>query len=144
MRQNTKTIIGSAVTTTTTASSFSAQFDTFGFNFAKVVFFAPVTEALPTTGFTIVESDTSGGTTNSITGYTQNTDWTAITSTNSTDTAKLILAVDLRGRKRYLKATGTVTTGITVASAKWICELSNPGDGISNATEAGAANAVGL
>lgn len=144
MRQNTKTIIGLGVTTTTTASAWSAQFDTLGFNFAKVLFFAPTTEALPTTGFSIVESDTTGGTTNTVPNFTQGTDWTATTVTNTTDTAKLILAVDLRGRKRYLKATAQLSTGITSGAAKWICELSNPGDGVGSASEAGAANAVGL
>lgn len=143
MRQNTKTLIGLNSTATTAATVHTAQFDTLGFSFAKLILITAETAALPTSGFTLTESDTTGGTTNAVPGFTQNTDWTASTSTNATSTAKLIAAVDLRGRKRYLNATGA-TASVAPSAVKWIAELSNPGDGISNATEAGAANAVGI
>jgi len=149
MRQNTKTIIGLNVTTTTTAATFSASFDTAGFSFAKIIALSASTEALPaasgTSGCYIVDGDTTSAFgTSPISTFVQGTDWTANTATNSTDTAKLIFAVDLRGRKRYIKPVITVTTGVGPNNIRLICELSNPGDGVGTATEAGAANAVGL
>ena len=149
MRQNTKTLIGLNNTATTAASVFSASFDTLGFNFAKVIVTSTSTEALPTasgtSGCYLVDGDTTSAYgTSPISPFVQGTDWTASTSTNSTDTAKLIFAVDLRGRKRYLKPVVTLTTSIVPASIRLLCELSNPGDGVGTASEAGAANAVGL
>ena len=142
MRQNTKTIFGGA----TTATTLSAEYDTVGFSFAKIVHLGSGTALANAAsgGIVIVESDTSGGTTNTITGYVQGTDFTASTavSGHSTSLAKAIVNLDLRGRKRYIKA--TFVTGTTTALNSTFCELSSPSDGVDSVTAGGAVNGVGF
>lgn len=142
MRQNTKTIFGGM---TTNVSSVSAEFDTVGFSFAKIVHIGNGTALANAAsgGIVIVESDTSGGTTNTITGYVQGTDFTPSTVTTVvTSLAKAIVNIDLRGRKRYLKATFVSST--TTAVHATYCELSNPSDGVDSVTAGGAVNGVGF
>lgn len=115
--------IGAGVTTLT------AEFDTQGFNFAKVYVVGSTSVAPSSSGNSIVESDTSGGTTNAITGLVQGTDYTLSTATNNTSVAKIVYGVPLLGRKRYLKATYTSNTTVTL-NAAIICELSDPADTI--------------
>jgi hypothetical protein len=142
MRQNTKTIVGNVATG---ASSVTAEFDTLGFNFVKFIHGGNGTNlaVAASAGLVIVESDTSGGTTNAITGFVQGTDFTASTVTTHLSTlAKSIACLDLRGRKRYIKVSCASST--TTNAHFLIAELSNPGDGISNAAEAGATVGVGF
>jgi len=116
-------VTGGGITTLT------AEFDTQGFNFAKIYVVSSITTAAATTSNNIVESDTSGGTTNAITGLVQNTDYTVSTGTNNTSVPKIVFGVPLGGRKRYLKASFLSSTTHT-ANAAIICELSDPGDTI--------------
>jgi len=113
MRANAKIFVAANLSTIAgaTLSSLTASVDTKGFSFAKLMF-------------------VSAG-----------TDFTASTATNSTAEGKLLFCVDLRGRKRFLKATVTHATGGD--SGGWICELSSPANGLSTAAEYGAQNVVG-
>jgi len=114
--------------TSTNASQLTAEIDTKGFTYAKIFFWANTTGAASTNSNNIVESDSSGGTTNAISGLVQGTDYTLSTATNNTQVAKVVYGVPLSGRKRYLKVTATcATTGIYMIGA----ELSDPADTIS-------------
>ena len=110
-------------------STLTAEFDTQGFNYAKVYVCTSGTVAPSSSGNSIVESDTSGGTTNAISGLVQGTDYTLSTATNNTSVAKIVYGIPLGGRKRYLKATFTSNTTVT-ANAAIVCELSDPYDSI--------------
>ena len=142
MRQNTKTLLGNYNTVTTTVSVLTAQFDTKGFGHTKIIFLAASTGAVTTNGITLVETDTTSGTTNAVTGFTQGTDYTASTASNVTTLAKVILSVPNTGRKRYLNVSVSHATG-AIGSAL-IAELSLPFDGTQDAAGAGAATAVGI
>lgn len=125
MKSSTKilNVIGAGVTTLT------AEFDTQGFNYAKVYVCGSTSVAPATNNNNIVESDTSGGTTNAITALVQGTDYTLSTATNHTSVAKIVYGVPLVGRKRYLKATYTSGSAATL-NAAIVCELSDAGDTI--------------
>lgn len=142
MRQNTKTIVGALNTNTSGVSTLTAEFDTLGFSFAKIIFLSSSTGALSTgTNNKVEEGDTTSSYA-TFAGVVQGTDWTGSTATNATSLAKMIYNVDLRGRKRYLKTTAThATAGV---GSVILAELSNPYDGISDAASAGSANAVGF
>jgi len=112
----------------TNASQLTAEIDTKGFTYAKIVYFSGITNAPATQSNNIVESDSSGGTTNAISGLVQGTDYTLSTASNVTSVAKVVYGIPLVGRKRYLKVTATcATTGQIYLSA----ELSDPADTIS-------------
>ena len=125
MKSSTKlfNVIGAGVSTLT------AEFDTQGFNYAKIYVLTSVNTAPATNNNGVVESDTSGGTTNAISGLVQGTDYTLSTSTNNTSVPKIVWGVPLGGRKRYLKATWT-SSSATTHNASLICELSDAGDTI--------------
>jgi hypothetical protein len=142
MRQNTKTIVGAINAGTATVSTLTAEFDTRGFSFAKIICLSSSTGTLAAnvSNNKVEEGDTTSSYA-TFAGYLQGTDWNGSATTNGTDTAKMIYAVDLRGRKRYLKVTFTHTTG---GGGTILAELSNPADGVSDNTSAGAANSIGL
>ena len=142
MRQNTKTVVGTINATTNVISTMTAEFDTLGFSFAKLIVLGGGTGTVSSgTNNKVEEGDTTSSYA-TFAGYVQGTDWNGSTTTNSTALAKAIYAVDLRGRKRYLKVTATYVTGSI--GAVIMAELSNPADGISETAAAGAANAVGV
>lgn len=142
MRQNTKTVVGYINATTNVISTMTAEFDTRGFSFAKLIVLGGGTGAASSgTNNKVEEGDTTSSYA-TFAGYIQGTDWTGATTTNETSLAKVIYNVDLRGRKRYLKVTGTYATGSI--GAMILAELSNPADGISDTASAGSANAVGF
>lgn len=142
MRQNTKTVVGTINTTTNVISTMTAEFDTLGFSFAKLIVLGGGTGTVSSgTNNKVEEGDTTSSYA-TFAGYVQGTDWNGSATTNSTALAKAIYAVDLRGRKRYLKVTATYNTGSI--GAVIMAELSNPADGISDTASAGAANAVGF
>lgn len=142
MRQNTKTVVGTINATTNVISTMTAEFDTLGFSFAKLIVLGGGTGTVSSgTNNKVEEGDTTSSYA-TFAGYVQGTDWSGSATTNSTALAKAIYAVDLRGRKRYLKVTATYTTGSI--GAVIMAELSNPADGISDTAAAGAANAVGF
>ena len=140
MRQNTKTVVGGFSASTSGVSTLTAEFDTLGFNFAKIIVLSSTTHTISaTTNNKLEEGDTTSSYA-TFAGYIQGTDWTGASVTNLTSLAKIIYNVDLRGRKRYLKTTftqGTAAPGVVI-----MAELSNPADGVSEAAAAGAANAV--
>ena len=142
MRQNTKTLVGTINATTNVISTMTAEFDTLGFSFAKLIVLGGGTGTVSTgTNNKVEEGDTTSSYA-TFAGYVQGTDWSGSTTTNATSLAKAIYAVDLRGRKRYLKVTATYATGSI--GAVIMAELSNPADGISEVAAAGSANAVGF
>jgi hypothetical protein len=142
MRQNTKTIVGAINVNTNGVSTLSAEFDTLGFNYAKIICLSSSTGTVSSgTNNKVEEGDTTSSYA-TFAGVIQGTDWSGSTTSNATSLAKLIFNVDLRGRKRYLKTTFThATAGVGEVI---IAELSNPGDGVTDAAGAGAANAIGL
>ena len=125
MKSSTKilNVIGAGVTTLT------AEFDTQGFNYAKIYVCGSTSVAPATNNNNIVETDTSGGTTNAISTLVQGTTYTLSTATNNTSVAKIVYGVPLGGRKRYLRATYTTGSAATL-NAAIICELSDAGDTI--------------
>jgi len=125
MKSSTKIL--NAIATGVSAST--AEFDTQGFNYAKIYVCTVGTVAPATNGNNITESDTSGGTFNAISGLVQGTDYTLSTATNNTSVAKIVYGIPLGGRKRYLKATFTSGSSVT-ANHAIICELSDPYDSI--------------
>lgn len=138
MRQNTKTVIGAYNTNTSGVTTLTAQFDTRGFSFAKLIVIANTTATAVTgTNNKIEDSDTTQNHA-TFAGHISGTDWTASTTTNDTALAKIVYNLDLRGRKRYIK----VTSGLAATAVGYslIAELSNPSDGVSDAASAGAAN----
>jgi hypothetical protein len=123
MKSSTKilNVIGAGVSTLT------AEFDTQGFNYAKVYVIGSTSVAPATNANSVVESDATAGTTNAISGLVQGTDYTLATTTNNTAVAKIVYGIPLGGRKRYLKATYTSGSTVTL-NAAIICELSDAGD----------------
>jgi hypothetical protein len=125
MKTSTKilNVIGAGVSTLT------AEFDTQGFNYAKIYVCGSTSVAPATNNNNIVETDTSGGTTNAISTLVQGTTYTLSTATNNTSVAKIVYGVPLGGRKRYLRATYT-SGSVATLNAAIICELSDAGDTI--------------
>lgn len=138
MRQNTKTVIGAYNTNTSGVSTLTAEFDTRGFSFAKLIVLANNTNTAVTGTNNKVEEGDTTSTYATFAGQINGTDWTVATATNSTALAKAIYNVDLRGRKRYLKVTAGL--GATALGFSIMAELSNPADGVSDAASAGAAS----
>jgi len=126
-------------TGTGAVSTISNSVDTKGFNFAKFCFFSDSTGTL-TTATAITESD-DNSTFSAIAGFVNGTDYTVSSSTNLTTVAKLVLGMNLRGRKRYLKAT---VTHATAGRTRFWCELSDPSDGVTSATDTNTANLISL
>ena len=143
MRSNSKIFVAANIATIggATVSSVTASVDTKGFSFAKLMFVSNSTGALSGTNNFLEESDNATAGFATVSGFNAGTDFTASTATNSTAEGKLLFCVDLRGRKRYLKATVTHATGGD--SGAWICDLSEPANGLSTAAEYGAQNVVG-
>lgn len=142
MRQNTKTVVGLVNVSTNGITTGTAEFDTRGFSFAKLIVLSSSTgSAHSGTNNKVEEGDTTSSYA-TFAGVVQGTDWTGATTTNETSLAKVIYNVDLRGRKRFLKVTFTHQTA--AVGAVIMAELSNPADGVSETAAAGAANAVGF
>lgn len=144
MRANYKQVCATVGVTAVTAL-MTAEFDTAGFSYASIALFegtSPTTNSLGTvlTNHALQHSDTAGSGHTAIPGFTAGTDWTPSSAATSTNNAKIIYNVDLRGKKRYLKVTtvgGSIfTTGVLV------CTLTNPADGRTSAAEMGAAQIV--
>ena len=122
MNSNTKFLFGGQGTAA--ASTITAEFDTLGFSFARILCFSGTTATLAGSNI-VVESDTSGGTTNAISGLSTS-DWSASTSSHVTSIPKMIYGIDLRGRKRYLKVTFQTATATPAPCIA--CELSDGSD----------------
>lgn len=136
MKSNSKIVTGAV--SATNASSVTAQFDCTGYNFVKIVAFGNTTEAASTQNCTIVESETSGGTTTSAITHAQITQNTAATTTSG---AKMTWAIPMQGRKPFLKATFTpAATG-----QYWIvAEMSDAYDTANSRTQAAVGSYYGV
>ena len=126
--QNTKSILMSE----TSATSLTGSVDTQGFRFARVIFSSASTGALTTN--TKIEQSDNNSTWEAIPGLVQGTDYTLSAVTNASTKPKIIFAVSMLGKKRYLKATiENATSGRCQLNAV----LTDPVDGVSSATDAG-------
>ena len=138
MNSNTKFLYGSSGTAG--SSTITAEFDTLGFSFARILCFSGSTATLAGSNI-VVESDTSGGTTNAISGLAA-TDWTASTASHATSIPKMIYGVDLRGRKRFLKVTFQTATATPAPCIA--CELSDVGDTVRTLGVGATGSSYGL
>jgi hypothetical protein len=138
---NSKTVVLTTAASTTTVTTFTATVDTKGFSFAKIICLSTSTGTIATgTNNKIEDADAATGTFATFAGFVQGTDWTGLTSTNSTQNAKVLYNVPTIGRKRFLKVTfGHATGGIPTI----IAELERPSNGISTAAEAFESSDVG-
>ena len=138
MNSNTKFLYGGSGTAA--SSTITAEFDTLGFSFARILCFSGTTATLAGSNI-VVESETSGGTTNAISGLSTS-DWSASTSSHATSIPKMIYGIDLRGRKRFLKVTfqtAAATPGPAIA-----CELSDVSDTVRTLGVVAAGSSYGL
>jgi len=138
MNSNTKFLFGGQGTAA--ASTITAEFDTLGFSFARILCFSGTTATLAGSNI-VVESETSGGTTNAISGLGTN-DWTASTASHATTIPKMVYGVDLRGRKRYLKVTFQTATATPAPCIA--CELSDVSDTVRTLGVVAAGSSYGL
>ena len=140
---NSKTVVLAINAGTATVSTLTATVDTKGFSFAKIVCLSSSNGSVSTgTNNKLEESDDSTNTSSFATfaGFVQGTDWTGLTSANSTSNAKVLYNVPMIGRKRFLKVTFTHATG---GGGTIIAELERPSNGISTAAEAFESTDVG-
>lgn len=139
---NSKTVVLAVNTNTSGVSTLTATVDTKGFSFAKIVGLSSSTGTVSAgTNNKIEEADAATGTYATFAGFVQGTDWTAVTSTNSTQNAKVLWNIPLQGRKRYLKVTFThATAGVGEVI---LADLSRPSNAVSTAAEAFESSDVG-
>jgi hypothetical protein len=138
MNSNTKFLYGGSGTAA--SSSITAEFDTLGFSFARIICFSGTTATLAGSNI-VVESETSGGTTNAISGLSTS-DWSASTSSHVTSIPKMVYGIDLRGRKRFLKV--TFQTAAATPGPGIGCELSDVGDTVRTLGVGAAGSSYGL
>ena len=137
MRPNTQFVIGGS--SATNASQLTAAIDTRGFNFARIVCLAAVTNTngLSTTNaHNILEESDDLTTYVTIAAAGAGTAYTPTSASAATTLAKLVYEIDLRGRRRYLKP--TFTQGAT-GHHFIVAELGMASDGLIGAAENGAA-----
>lgn len=125
------------------ASYTTAEIDTLGYDYAKVVVYVGATD-IAMTALAVTESDTSGSGHANVTGlvYGTSTDIDGSTSSlpGATDDNKFfVFEIDLRGRKRYLDVTATAGNGTTGTFATIWAELSRAKSTPTSASGAGAA-----
>jgi malonyl CoA-acyl carrier protein transacylase len=138
MNSNTKFLFGGQGTAA--SSTITAEFDTLGFAFARIICFSGTTATLTGSNI-VVESETSGGTTNAISGLAA-TDWTASTASHATSIPKMTYGIDLRGRKRYLKVTFQTATATPAPCIG--CELSDVADTVRTLGVGASGSSYGL
>jgi len=136
MKSNSKIVTGAL--SATNAGSVTAQFDCTGYNFVKIVAFGNTTHPASTQNCTIVESETSGGTTTSAITHAQITQNTAATTTSG---SKMTWAIPMQGRKPFLTATFTsAATG-----QHWIvAEMSDPYDTLNSRIQSAVGSSYGI
>ena len=138
MNSNTKFLFGGQGTAA--ASTITAEFDTLGFSFARIICFSGSTATLAGSNI-VTESETSGGTTNAISGLSTS-DWSASTSSHVTSIPKMVYGIDLRGRKRYLKVTFQTATATPAPCIA--CELSDGADTVRTLGVGASGSSYGL
>lgn len=131
--QNMKSVLISEASATTLTGAVDCQ----GFRFARIQFTSASTGA-PTTNCKLEHSD-DNSTWSSITGIVTGTDYTLSTATNVSTRPKIVWDVDLRGKKRYLRAT---VEHATSGRGSLQALLLDPIDGVSSPAETGAASYV--
>lgn len=117
----TKSVVSGKASVYTSSQTNTLTLDTLGFDYASIdVVFGPAasTSSVAQT-LTLQESDTSGGTYATVTGFSGDLKPAAYAGQTVTDTMTVSrLEVDCRGRKRYLqvKASPNTDTVIVVAA----------------------------
>jgi len=137
MKPNTQFVLGGIAGSVTAVTQVTANIDTKGFNFARIICLANTNVGLSTTAANNKLEESDDTTTYvTIAAAGAGTAYTPTSATVATSLAKLVYEVDLRGRRRYLKP--TFSTGAT-SELLIIAELSQPSDGVVTAADNGAA-----
>lgn len=124
------------------ASLTTAEIDTLGYDYAKVVVYIGATD-IAMTALSVTESDTAGSGHANVTGlvYGTSTDIDGDTSTlpsATDDDGFFVFEIDLRGRKRYLDVTATVGDGTAGAFVAVFAELSRAKESPTSISDRGA------
>ena len=124
------------------ASLTTAELDTLGFDYARIVVWLGATD-IALTALKVTESDTSGSDHADVTGLVFGTSENIAGSTSSLPAAGddndfFIFEIDLRGRKRYLDLVATVGNGTAGAFVVAWAELSVAETEPNSAADAGA------
>jgi len=125
------------------ASYTTAEIDTNGFDYAKIIVYLGATD-IAMTALAVTESDTTASGHANVTGlvYGTSTDIDGNTSAlpSATDDNKFfVFEIDMRGRKRFLDVTATAGDGTTGTFATILCELSRADETPVTASDGGAA-----
>lgn len=126
--QNTKAVLMNE----TSGTALTGSVDTQGFRFARVIFSSASTGALTTN--TKIEQSDNNSTWEAIPGLVQGTDYTLSTATNVSTKPKIVFAVSMLGKKRYLKA--TIEHAVS-GRCQLNAILSDPADAVGSAADAG-------
>lgn len=125
------------------ASYTTAEVDTAGFDYAKVVVYLGATD-IAMTALAVTESDVTASGHANVTGliWGTSTDIDGVTSVlpSATDDNKFfVFEIDLRGRKRFLDLTATAGDGSAGTFLTAFCELSRADETPVTGADAGAA-----
>ena len=126
------------------ASYTTAEIDTYGWDYAKIVCYVGATD-IAMTALKVQESDSSGSGHADVTGlvYGTSSDVGGSTSTlpSATDDNKFfVFNIDLKQRKRYLDLVATAGDGSAGTFMSAHCELSRGAEAPNTAAAAGAGN----
>lgn len=133
--QNVKTVVLANVNA---GNTITGSVDALGFRAIRISAYSD-SVAAPTTASILEESDDELSW-SEVPGTTPAVDWTPVG--NTTEQPKIAWYVDLRGRKRYLRATCAYAGKLS--DTFLVADLVDPADGITTAAEAGVANGVGF
>ena len=122
MRPATKFLCASTPAVTT----LTASFNTVGFNYCQIVAFGNATTGLSGTNTILEESDDDSSFSSVPLGIT------IATTSAAVSVAKVVMNVDLRGRKKFLKP--TISVGAT-QNLNFLAILHNGGDAPATASE---------
>ena len=110
-------------------STLTASFNTVGFNYCQIVAFGNATTGLSGTNTILEESDDDSSFSSVPLGIT------IATTSAAVSVAKVVMNVDLRGRKKFLKP--TISVGAT-QNLNFLAILHNGGDAPATASEINA------
>jgi hypothetical protein len=133
--QNVKTVVLANVNA---GNSIAGSVDCYGFRAARITAISD-SVAAPSTA-TILEESDDASTWSVVPNTDPSVDWTPVTHTG--EQPKVAWYVDLRGRKRYLRA--TVAYAGKLSDTFLVADLCDPFDGVTSGADANIPNAVGL
>lgn len=124
------------------ASWTTAEIDTLGYDYAKIVVHLGATD-IAMAALAVTESDTAGSGHANVTGLVFGTSTTIDGATSNLPAADddnkfFICDIDLRGRKRYLDLTATAGNGTNGTYLTAWCELSRGDETPTTAAQRGA------